>query len=222
MVPAQADFSFAAGQQTLFLTIAEFGAAGRDLVIAFAEDSAGAAVPVAVTGLSSGSNLYIDADGRWPESVYCPAYLRRYPFYTLRLDAGQGDRFLVCVDEAGLAPAAAEQPLLDADGKPTGAWTLRERFLREVDAAQQRTVKLCARLQALELLEPFEADLTIKGEQPRRLTGLQRVSEARLNALDGAEIKAMMAAGQLAACYQHLTSLANFNRLLDRQAAAAR
>ncbi|NNM01567.1 MAG: SapC family protein [Gammaproteobacteria bacterium] len=218
MAPAANGAAFAAGQQTIFLTIAEFGAAGRDLVIAFAEDASGNAVPVAVTGIAPNSNLYIDADGNWPQTVYCPAYLRRYPFYTLRLEDGQSERFLVCVDESALAPAS--RPLLDAAGKPTEAWVVRERFLRDVDAAQQRTVAFCTRLKELDLLEAFEADLTLHGDKPQRLTGLQRVSEERLNALDGAEIKAMIRAGHLAAAYQHLSSLANFNRLLDRQALA--
>ena len=72
---------------------------------------------------------------------------------------------------------------------------------------------MCARLEALDLLEPFEAQHTPSGGAPQRLRGMLRVAEARLNALEAATIQELMAQGQLARIYAHLMSLDNFLRL---------
>ncbi|MND05556.1 SapC [compost metagenome] len=56
---------------------------------------------------------------------------------------------------------------------------------------------------------------------PVSMTGLSRINEDKLNALDGDKLKELAQKGMLARVYLHLASLSNFSRLLDRRAAAA-
>lgn len=214
------DYRFAAQLNALYLTVTEFFQAVRHYPVAFARDAVSAEVlPLAITGLAAGQNLFVDSAGRWAAGVYVPAYVRRYPFFTVELPEQQdeGPRAVVCVDEPALDPEAP--PLFDAQGAPTEQWQRRERFINDMENARRQTREFTRSLESLELLEPFEAHAQPQGGQALQLRGLLRVSETRLNALSGEELKAMMSRGELSRIYAHLISLENFALLLDRVAA---
>jgi hypothetical protein len=74
---------------------------------------------------------------------------------------------------------------------------------------------LAKRLDALQLLRPFEAlALPHRGAQTR-LQGLHRVDEEKLQQLNARDLRALLRKGELRAIYAHLLSLENFARLLD-------
>lgn len=77
-VKPQVDLRFAAEATAIPLVASEFGAAGRHYPIVFATE--GSSMPLAVTGLTAGRNLFVEADGKWRADTYIPGYLRRYPF----------------------------------------------------------------------------------------------------------------------------------------------
>jgi hypothetical protein len=56
--------------------------------------------------------------------------------------------------------------------------------------------------------------------EPLQLTGMYRVAEAKLSALDAEVLKDMVKKGVLGRIYVHLLSLDNFQRLLGRRMAA--
>lgn len=76
-------------------------------------------VMLAVLGVIDDVNLFVDDKGMWDQSLYIPAYVRRYPFAVAN-ESG-GDRFAVVIDAAhegfvrdgGQALFANDQP---ADG----------------------------------------------------------------------------------------------------------
>lgn len=208
--------AFARGLHVIYITAHEFFQASRVLPVVFGREHEGNVVPVMITGVESGQNLFVDDDNRWDPGVYCPAYVRRYPFFTASIAHEKEDRSLVCVDEAGLSAAAP--PLIDTLGEPTARWREMERFIKDMDRAQQQTVRLCERLDELDLLADFEADLHPKQGARKRLAGLLRVDEQRLNALAGDTVKTLMVSGELSRVYAHLMSLENFATLLDRYA----
>lgn len=205
---------FAAQLHTLYLTVAEFIAAARHYPITFARDAQGALHPFAVVGPAPGLNLWVDAQGDWRTDAYCPAYVRRYPFTTVRaLDAGV-TKSVICVDEAGLDDTLPH--LFDSRSEPTAYWRDLQRLIEEFDSAQIQTIAFCARLETLGLMENFEADINPAFGRRTRLTGMFRVREDALQALAPAQLTALVRDGSLPRIYAHLMSLDNFHGLLEK------
>jgi hypothetical protein len=215
--------AFAASLHSVHLLAAEFFQAARHYPIVFAQDPAsGRHLTLAVTGLEAGRNLFVDSAGRWETHAYVPAYVRRWPFFGAPVagrEAGEPDT-LIMVDPAGLAADAAP-PVFDAGGAPGAEWTRIETLVRDMEGARRQTDAFVETLVGLGLLEPFEAHAFARTGRDLHLRGMRRVSEDRLNALDGREIKRLMKRGELSRVYAHLMSLDNFKFLLDRAAPAA-
>lgn len=199
----------------VFINAAEMFKAALDYPIAFVrEASSGEFVPMAILGLQAKQNLYVDAAGHWREQTYVPAYVRRYPF-CIALTGGSktGPQHLVCVNESALSPRSP-QPLFTVNGEPTPAWPPINQLLEAMEGARQQTRVLTRRLEALELLVPFEAVTVPKRGERSRLKGLYRVDEEKLAALTPRDMKTLLRKGELRAVYAHLLSLENFARLL--------
>ncbi len=211
---------FAARLHAIHLTLPEFVAASRSNPIVFSQAEDKSWQPLVVTGLEPGRNLCVDAAGDWLPNWYCPAYVRRYPFCTARVRAdGLDMQSVICVDEAGLA--AHPPHLFDARGEPTPRWQEVQRFIEEVDSAARQTEAFCAAVAELGLLEPFEADVNPTRGQRKRVAGMWRIVEERLNALEVAALARLMQHGFLSRIYAHLMSLDNFQRLLEADVARA-
>jgi len=208
---------FARALNVIYITTAEFPRACHDYPIAFARDGSGNVVPLIVTGLDDGTNLFVDEVGVWAADAYCPAYVRRYPFFTATIAQGGEEQALICVDEETLSKDAPA--LISASGEPTDRWRELELLITEMDTEQRKTNVFSARLGELDLLEPFEADFHPRGKPPVRVAGLLRVDEQRLRRLNESELASLMREGHLGRIYAHLLSLENFNRLLDRYVA---
>ena len=104
--------------------------------------------PFVVVGPEPGQNFWVDEQGNWRPERYCPAYVRRYPFLTIRAtDRGQA-KTVICIDEAGLADTPPH--LFDARGEPTAYWRDLQRLIEAFDTAQTHTQIFCARLDSLE------------------------------------------------------------------------
>lgn len=202
------------------LTLPEIARAALDYPIAFSrEDRSGEFVPVAVLGLYTGQNLYVDAQGQWRAGTYLPVYIRRHPFCVAEAAPVKGvaqDK-LVCVEDGALVPDA--QPLFDAQGAPTPAWKPVHELIETHEAARQQTRVFTRRLEALNLLMPFQAVAVPKAGERSRLTGLYRVDESKLAALGARDLRILLKKGELRALYAHSISLDNFGRLLDYAAA---
>jgi hypothetical protein len=213
--------AFAARLHAAPLAVVEFQHAARHYPIAFVRDPAsGRPQPIAVLGLERERNLFV-RDGAWEPLCWIPAFVRRWPFYTVQVtrpaQAGARDDAVICVDESGLTEDAAAGSALFAAGEPTAAWRPIEQLVREVESARVQTDAFSARLVELGLLEGFEAHAVPSGGgPPRTIGGLERVAEERLNALPDAAVRELMQRGFLSRIYAHLTSLDNFRYLLER------
>jgi hypothetical protein len=199
----------------VFLNAVEFGKAALDFPIAFARDSrSGEFMPMAVLGLQQ-HNLFVDASGQWRKHSYIPAYVRRYPFCIAEvpMPGGEAAQQMICVQEDQLA--AANLPLFDARGEPTACWTPIMQLIEAIENARQQTRVLTRRLEALELLTPFDAIALAQSGERLRLKGMFRVDEEKLQQIPGKDLRTLMKKGELRAVYAHLLSLENFARLLD-------
>ena len=207
---------FGTGINAVYVTTTEFILASKNYPIAFVhEPESDAHIPMVITGLANGQNLFVDEQGYWDASVYIPAYARRYPFCVAELSGQENDR-LICVEEAALD--SQSPPLFDAEGRATDQWKKIEKFIFDMETARKHTDRTVHRLRELDLLEAFEAQAVLRSGGEFRLRSMFRVSEERLNALSGDIIKELMNKGDLSRIYAHLMSLDNFRALLERSA----
>jgi len=214
--------AFARTLNAIPVSLAEFAPAMREYPIVFTTGDQGKTfTPVAVLGLSAGENLFLEGEG-WAPKAYVPAYARRYPFCMAQVrvqDKVQENR-LICVEKSFLDDAG--EALFDEAGKALPRWENIQRLLTEFEADLERTRDACAILADYALLEPFSMQATPKegsGGAAVQLTGMHRVSEAKLNELNPNQLKNLMRKGILARTYLHLVSMENFARLLERRAA---
>lgn len=214
---------FASRMNAMGISGAEFAAAGRDYPIVFVRSPEARYLPVAVLGVSDGSNLYV-ADGHWTAGNYVPAFLRRYPFCPsqVTLDGVVQENKLVCIDRAYIDESGVA--LFAADGTPLPRWAERQRLLEEYEKDLEWTAQMCAGLEGLGLFVPFSFQVTAGVHTWVLLQGMQRIDETKFLALPGDSHKDLAEKGWAARVYAHFFSLANFARLVERaqsRAAAA-
>lgn len=216
------DLPFGAGLNAIYVTGTEFALAGRDYPLIFLREPASTDfVPMAITGLAAGQNLYVDDQGRWVEESYVPAYVRRYPFCVAQGQLPEGEtKSVICVDETALEKS--NTPLFDERNQPTSAWQAIDKFITDMEAARQQTQRLTRALEDLDLLESFEAQAMLNDGGQFHLTSMFRVSETRLNELPYDVLQELMRQGQMGQIYIHIASLNNFRRLVDRAAKSGR
>jgi len=197
--------AFAASQAAAPLVAAEFVKAAASMPIAFVEQ-AGRFVPMAVMSPIVGRNLFIGPDGQWLAG-YMPAALRSYPFGLGR--GGGSEDFTLCIDEDSLLVVEADgtvQAFFDADGKPSAAVKAMMDFLREFERGRLRTDIAVAALAEAGVIEPWPLEVKAGG-QARPVSGLSRIREAALNALDDAAFLKLRKSGALPLAYMQLLSM---------------
>ena len=198
------------------ISYSEFAVACRDYPLAFVSmDAEVSYSPVAILGVAEGENLFL-REGRWEDSVYFPAYLRRYPFCMSRVTLNsveQVDR-LICVEKAALANDG--ERMFDDVGAPLPRWQPIEKFLRDYEADIERGREMCAILADYKLFEPFTLQASLKGGT-MSFGGMHRVDERKLEFLNSAQHKTLIRKGIMGRIYAHLMSLDNFARLIARK-----
>jgi hypothetical protein len=223
LLPAGETPVFARRLNALAVSLAEFVVAARDYPIVFASlDRGRSFAPVIVLGLLQGENLFLDRLGEWDRGAYVPAFLRRYPFCISKLyvDGEAKSERVVCVAKSHIDEAG--EPLFDARGGALPRWQAAERLLSEFEADLDRTADMCAALARMRLLQAFTIQLDTGQTEPVKLSGIYRVSEARLRDLKPAAHKMLVNKGFMGLIYAHLHSHENFRSLLDRQKGAGR
>jgi hypothetical protein len=211
------------GYNAIPISVAEFGVALHEYPIVFSTGDDGQTFATAVvTGMTAEENLFVSDKG-WAAGRYVPAYVRRYPFCMARvtLDAVAQDDRLICVEKHALSETGTRFFDDATPSKPLPAWAPMEKLLQEYEADLERTRELCALIADFALLEPFTMQATLNAGGTMNLTGMFRVSEAKLENLNGTQLKTLIKKGAMARIYNHIQSLENFGRLLDLKAARA-
>lgn len=209
-MPASREYE--ATQTLAPLTLSEMPQVLAVLPIAFMSQD-NTFVPVAVMGLHSGHNLYINPEGGWDAS-YRPTVLGLHPFKVI---AGPEGQPVICVDEHSV-PALADgegEAFFDASGQPSAVLQQRIEALREHEEALARTTLACAELQRHDLLQPWDIDIpTPVGMQS--LQGLYRVDEAALNGLPAQTLALLQACGAMALAHAQLFSVVQLDGFATR------
>lgn len=196
------NYHFAALDAVAPLVIQELPKACMTLPIAFIQQGE-AFVPAAVQGLQPGQNLFVSPDGRWI-GPYTPAAYRGYPFALANAENGQ---VVLCVDtDSGLVGEDHTEPFFDEQGEPSQSVKAVLDFLQQVRSNRETTQRVCAALQAEDLIQPWP--VTLKGEQGEKtVQGLYRIDEAKLNSLSAEALQRLQQAGALPVAYCQLLSM---------------
>lgn len=213
---ADAPFHFAAKTPTVPITVDEFERAALDYPIVFFGPARRAVI---VDGLSPTRNLFVNADGRYRQGAYVPAYLRRHPFVLAR-DEGEA-QWVVCLDERSERLVVRDDPdamPLFADGRPTPVTQEAIAFCRAFEDAMRRTEAFTLLLDELDLFEPRQAHYRPRladGSlaEPTLLLDYVAVSRERLDALAPDAQRRIHDSGMTAALWAHVLSAANWDVL---------
>ena len=202
--------TFLVGQHAIPITVDEFVMAQRTLPIVFT--SGDDAIPIALMGLNEGVNVFIGDDGKLTEdTVYVPAYVRRYPFMLARLRP-DAEELSLCFDPTGEAIGAFD------DGEATEVVQNILGFNEQFEQAGARTANFMSELREMGLLMEGEVTLQVEGnEQPFIYRGFQMVNEEKLNELRGDQLRKIQKSGLLPLIYAHLFSLSTLPQIFDRQ-----
>jgi len=209
--PGIADYGFARNSNSVPLSLVEFSLAVRHYPIVFAGSKP--AIPVVILGIEATENLFVDADGRWMEGAYVPAYVRRYPFIFIEDEAKK--EFVLAIDEAAEAVRDGEANRLFWNGKPTAIVEKALAFCSEYQANVNATREFCDALEEEALLAEKEADFALKSGKRARLTGFRVIEEARFDKLRDRTFLAFRKRGWLHPIYLHLVATANWANLVD-------
>ena len=191
--------------------LSEFRNVQAQYPIVFQPSDNGAMQPVALLGLRSGENLFLDARG-W-DAHYIPLALERGPFMIGRAH----DELVIHVDLDSPRIGRGEG---EAVFLPHGATSeYLERMNSVLLAIHEGIGALPAFMAALlrhELLESFVLDVEAADGSQNRLAGFYTINEERLAALDAQAVAELHAQGHLAAIYMTLASIAHLRDLIER------
>ncbi len=200
------------------VTVDEFSVAQRNFPIVFGMGDNPA--PLALLSLVDGLNLFLDADGKWQEGAYLPAFVRRYPFMLAKLGPDATELSLCFDDTAGIVTAEGEEKLFDGDQKtPTTDRVLD--FCGQFEQAIARTRGFMEELEKLNLLTDGEVTIQQPDREPAIYRGFRMIAEERLHALRGDQARKMVQNGMMGLIYAHLFSLSHITGLFEKQQAQA-
>ena len=210
-------FDFASKTNVVPLTVGEFPLAGLSYPIIFAGERH---QPLAVMGISQGTNLFVGDDGAFQTGAYIPAYIRRYPF-VLASDQNRG-QLVVCIDRnASMLGEDYDLAFFDEKGEPTDYTNGCIQFCNDFENEGRRTESFVNLLKELDLFETARASYAPNNPdgtpgQPQPIAEYFAVSETKLKALPPEKLLELVANGAVAQIYAHLMSLTGWDRLIAR------
>ena len=208
---------FLIGQHAIPLTVDEFVLTQRFMPIVFSTGPE--AIPLALMGLNEGVNVFVDNDGALIDNtLYVPAYIRRYPYMLARLTP-DAQELSLCFDPTYDAIGKLDDgEALFANGEPTEFTKNVLQFNEMFEQAGARTQAFMTELKDSNLLMDGEVSIQPQGsDKPFVYRGFQMVDETKLSELRGDTLRKMSQSGMLPLLYAHLFSLALMREIFERQ-----
>lgn len=212
-------FSFAAGTTAVPVYGSEIVAMSHEVPVAFMRDTSGF-IPAALLGLRNGQNLLIDPQGRWIGN-HIPAIWKRGPFRLAQVDGQQDGKMVLCLEDSDSMISETEgMPLFDESGAPTALIESASNLLTQIERDSRTTRAICALLGRLELLVPWNLDITQADGSKQRVSDVFQVDEAKIATLPAEALVELRDTAALPVIYAHLLSLSKIT-LLGRLAKLA-
>ena len=208
---------FLVNQHAIPVTVEEFPLIQRHMPIVFS--SGDEPIPIALMGLNEGVNVFISDEGRLiDDTIYVPAYIRRYPYMLARLRP-DADELSLCFDPSSPTIGAFDEgDALFTDGQPSELTQNILKFNENFEQAAARTGQFMKEIKELDLLMEGEVTIQQDGiEQPFVYRGFQMIDEKKLSELRGDQLRKISQSGMLPLLYAHLFSLALMREIFARQ-----
>jgi len=218
-----AGFGFASSALVIPLMAPEMPAAMRSYPIVFSGPDF---MPMMITGIRDGENLFVGPKGNWAEPHYVPAYVRRYPFILAGDETAE--RLALCVENdperlvtLNTRTRKTAKPLFE-DGEKGEAVKNALSFCEQYQGMFIKTRQIMKEIADSGLLAERTSKITLSEGETFNLTGFQLIDEARLRAMSDADFIKLRKADALAVIYCHLASMNSWSSLLyqARQRAA--
>jgi len=214
---AETSFIFARDTTAVLLAGVEFAEAGREYPIVFVRGPDRQMRPVALLGVRTGENLFVDELGKW-DARYIPAFVRRYPF--VMAEEGAQGQLVVCIDENCPALNVDHGELLiDAEGKLQPRMNEVMQFLQNFQQEFTRTELIAKQLDELGLFVPQGVRFDTAAGETFQLKDFYLIDEAKFGRLADDKLPQLFRSGALGLAYLHLASLGNMRKLLERVSA---
>ena len=216
VTPVSKPFEFMASAHYVPLTATEFTAAAASYPIIFAGEERS---PLAVMGIRSEENLFVDENGQFNVDFYMPAFARRYPFVLAGDEAN--DRYVVCVDEGARCVTKDNPAQIFFNNGELSPFTQEAfEFLQKFERDRQATANMVEELKKLDLFEP--KDMHFQGQnadgspaERQKIADYFAISEDKVRNLPADTLKSLTERGILAVIQSHLISLGNWQRLVN-------
>ncbi len=210
---------FLEGQHAIPLTVEEFVMASRHYPIIFSASEN--PVPLALMGMNEGVNTFMDDEGKFPNPVYLPAYVRRYPFLLAKLRP-DSEELSLCFDPTSEAIGEFKkegEPLFD-DDKPSEVTQGILKFCEDFEQAGAQTYAFMEEIKKLDILMDGEVSIQQADvEQPFIYRGFKMIDEEKLRNMRGDELRKINQNGVLALIHAHLFSLQLMREIFAQQVA---
>jgi hypothetical protein len=175
----------------------------------------------AILGFEKDENLFVEGD-RWT-STFIPASLARGPFSLGYIRAGDGANSPAGEKAEMRVMIDDQHPRLRPDGQPVflplggeSPYLDRiKRVLQTVDAGLRIDRLLYRELVAMELLEEVKVEISVFAELRYDFSGYYTINQERLAALNAEQLLRLHRLGLLGPVYFLISSLGNFQRLVN-------
>ena len=206
-------FNFAAEQQIVPVLIAEIAKVAPHFVTGFVPAEDGAFQYIALVGVGGERNFYVNSDSLWL-CDYIPANLRAYPFAVLNDPEGNK---VFCIDESHLTDDDSFPRLFKDNGELEQLPGETVNFIGQCEESRLHTIKACAVLNDMELIEPWAIEIPRnEGQGPLAINGVYKINEEKLNALDAEQLLTLRNMSALPLAYAQLFSMAQMDQLIKR------
>ena len=205
-------YAFARPTNSVPLNALEFMSSARHYPILFNGDERG--MPLALVGLRSHENLFVEDGGIWAEGCYIPAFVRRYPFVLLNGD--DSDAISLCFDPTAEQIQSGGAQALFEGGNPSGLLKSVAKFCASYAREQNGTRRFVAALREADVLIDRTVDIALRDGEKVAMRGFRVIDETKLKALPDDVIVEWWRNGWMAAIHAHMVSLGNFGRLYVR------
>jgi hypothetical protein len=168
---------------------------------------------LAILGLESGENLFLDKDG-W-KTTYIPLNITRTPF-AMR-ESGMGDdAMLICIDEDSPYISETEgAALFDENGDQTEFLDNVASSLSDMASHERHTQLFIRKLVDLRLLVPISIVMTdSEGGDTELMDATYTIGEGRLRELPNEQLLDLHSADYLGLIYAVINSLEIVNRMI--------
>ena len=200
-------FNFASKTTLIAITLDELADAALTMPVGLVGLGNERYIFAAVCGLLENKNAFVLADGSWM-FPFVPAMITSYPFKYL--DSADGQRVL-CIDEnSNLLTSRSEgRPFFNEDGSIFDDFQKKMEELEKIELGTQRSLKACEVFMDYGLIESWRINVKSSDDQEidKKIGGLYKVSEEKLNNLPDKDFLDLKSKGLLAVAYLQILSM---------------